>query len=583
MSAEVDNLVDRLKRRDLGRFVTLLEMHLSFLLDLPGSSLEAFLDGSHATDYASPERLFRGFGNFARKKSLKELRSVDDSSVFGVPLTMQVIERIQPLIYFLGIEESINKEGLFRKSGHLGRQRMLRDKINFGGAGCISADLKAGLFTVHDCANVLKQFLGELKDPVLSGRHYLAHCQVAEMKNEDKKIQTLQLLIRLLPDENFRLLKSLLFLLHSAARSAGNLMTAESLGTIFAPHLLVPKRVAPSDLHKKNQTLTRVVSFMIEKAPLLFSLPEAVAQDIRMSLQDLGTRRACASTSDLDKKWQASSSNPSADATEDCTEVNTAVSFADRVASRQAAAETDTVRALGELYAHIANLPESSKKRKLLKQFNQASTFGTSTPVENAAKPRRSRSLAQSLKKFVGHGKKGSEAMSIQSTSANESLLPISGGAVEKQSHTPVIMQNRANASAGKMTEQLLPLARHLKFDHKQPLSLLPSTIKTNNHSQKSDFNMFLPFHPYTSSAKGYSLTNITSRPSHRQKHTSCPRIHQPFDNCSTKTDPQDTPKISRDTTKISRDQAEDKKDSGFISPVRRSHIADSLLPAKNI
>lgn len=71
MSAEVDNLVDRLKRRDLGRFVTLLEMHLSFLLDLPGSSLEAFLDGSHATDYASPERLFRGFGNFARKKSLK--------------------------------------------------------------------------------------------------------------------------------------------------------------------------------------------------------------------------------------------------------------------------------------------------------------------------------------------------------------------------------------------------------------------------------------------------------------------------------------------------------------------------------
>lgn len=70
MSAEVDNLVDRLKRRDLGRFVTLLEMHLSFLLDLPGSSLEAYLDGSHATDYTSPER-FRGFGNFARKKSLK--------------------------------------------------------------------------------------------------------------------------------------------------------------------------------------------------------------------------------------------------------------------------------------------------------------------------------------------------------------------------------------------------------------------------------------------------------------------------------------------------------------------------------
>lgn len=37
---------------------------------------------------------------------LAELRSADDSSVFGAPLTMQVIERIQPLIHFLGVEES---------------------------------------------------------------------------------------------------------------------------------------------------------------------------------------------------------------------------------------------------------------------------------------------------------------------------------------------------------------------------------------------------------------------------------------------------------------------------------------------
>ena len=53
-------------------------------------------------------------------------------------------------------------------------------------------------------------------------------------------------------------------------------------------------------------------------------------------------------------------------------EIKTSISFADRTASLQAAAETDTVRALGELYAHIANLPESSKKRKLLKQVRSA-------------------------------------------------------------------------------------------------------------------------------------------------------------------------------------------------------------------
>ncbi len=48
--------------------------------------------------------------------------------------------------------------------------------------------------------------------------------------------------------------------------------------------------------------------------------------------------------------------------------LNTTVTFVDRAASQEAASQNDTQMALAQLYAHISSMPESSKKRKLLKQ-----------------------------------------------------------------------------------------------------------------------------------------------------------------------------------------------------------------------
>ena len=48
--------------------------------------------------------------------------------------------------------------------------------------------------------------------------------------------------------------------------------------------------------------------------------------------------------------------------------LNTCVTFVDRPGSKQATAATDTEVALAQLYAHVQNMPESAKKRKLLKQ-----------------------------------------------------------------------------------------------------------------------------------------------------------------------------------------------------------------------
>jgi hypothetical protein len=68
----------------------------------------------------------------------------------------------------------LKHEGLFRKAGHVDRQRLLCDRLNADGEKPHLED-----FTVHDCANVLKIFLGELPEPLLTEKYLTAYRQVA--------------------------------------------------------------------------------------------------------------------------------------------------------------------------------------------------------------------------------------------------------------------------------------------------------------------------------------------------------------------------------------------------------------------
>lgn len=43
----------------------------------------------------------------------------------------------------------------------------------------LSLDFDDGRFSVHDCASVLKGYLAELSEPLLTDSHYPAHCQIA--------------------------------------------------------------------------------------------------------------------------------------------------------------------------------------------------------------------------------------------------------------------------------------------------------------------------------------------------------------------------------------------------------------------
>jgi hypothetical protein len=83
----------------------------------------------------------------------------------------------------------------------------------------------------------------------------------------------------------------------------------------------------------------------------------------------------------------------------DGTAANTIFSFVDRERTALAHVANPTEAALAQLYAHIQSLPESSKKKKLIKQFNKENGYGTPLQVNMRRKTHlRSKSLGDSIK-----------------------------------------------------------------------------------------------------------------------------------------------------------------------------------------
>ncbi|KAK2162827.1 hypothetical protein LSH36_91g08008 [Paralvinella palmiformis] len=196
-------------------------------------------------------------------------------------------------------------------------------------------------------------------------------------------------------------------LLHKVALEPTNKMTSDNLGTLFAPHLLMPRRMSASELQMAAGDMSKMVTFMIDNVDDLFKLPQPVIRDIATYWSQMEESSAKSMADDvgsvhLQCLGQSDSSDPP---------IYTSVTFADRQASRQAATETDTQMALAQLYAHISSMPSSSKKRRLLKQFTKNSAVShLSSPPGTDEKSKKSKLLGESIKKIVGrsHRRHGS-------------------------------------------------------------------------------------------------------------------------------------------------------------------------------
>ncbi|XP_069756523.1 rho GTPase-activating protein 19 isoform X2 [Narcine bancroftii] len=273
-----DFFVEKLRFEKPDVFLELIVSNLTRLIDLPGTEF-AQLIGDEEPKLPSNTSFFRSF-NFLRRKE----RGV----IFGAPLTEEGIAQIYQLIEYL--YKNLHVEGLFRVPGNMIRQQSLREALNGG----MDLDLDSGEFHPNDAATLLKMFLGELPEPLLSHRHYNAHLKIAGLMvfdsrvkkavpDKERQIEALQLLFLLLPSVSRNLLKLLLDLLyHTAKQQDKNKMSALNLALMFTPHILWPRNMVAADLQENITKLNHGVAFLIKHSQKLFRAPAYIRELARM-------------------------------------------------------------------------------------------------------------------------------------------------------------------------------------------------------------------------------------------------------------------------------------------------------------
>ncbi|XP_037327909.2 rho GTPase-activating protein 19 isoform X2 [Pungitius pungitius] len=387
-----DFFVEKLRHENPDVYLELVLSNITRLIDLPGAEFAQLLGEE------GPKTPTGGNGGFFR--SFNFLKRKDKGVVFGTPLTESCIAQIYQLIEYLS--KNLHVEGLFRVPGNSVRQQTLKDLLNSG----VDVDLKCGDFHPNDVATLLKTFLGELPEPLLTQRHFHAHLKIADMTlfdehgnktsvpNKERQIEALQLLFLLLPQANRSLLKLLLDLLyHTARQQDKNKMSAFNLALMFAPHVVWPRNMTATDLKDNMKKLNGSMAFLIKHSQKLFRAPVYLREFARVHFTGTKTLQ----TKD-DLELLAASSPPAQRAALPLKRTAPGAP-----GSQEQYQSPYTEEALKELFRHVHhNMPDSAKKKKLVRQLVKQATAGTRPGEDQQApgkKHPRSRSFGGLIKR----------------------------------------------------------------------------------------------------------------------------------------------------------------------------------------
>ncbi|XP_067402833.1 rho GTPase-activating protein 18 [Emydura macquarii macquarii] len=229
---------------------------------------------------------------FKQQKAIKI--KTKDSGLFGVPLSV-LLEQDQkkapgtriPLIFhklISQIEESrLDTEGLLRIPGVAARIKSLCQELE--------AKFYEGTFNwesvkQHDAASLLKLFIRELPQPLLTVEYLKAFQDVQNLPTRKHQLQALNLLVLLLPEANRDTLKILLeFLQRVIDCRDKNKMTLNNVAMVMAPNLFTfhgfgSKTVEQSEFVMAAGT-ANVMRFMIKYQKLLWTIPKFIVNQVR--------------------------------------------------------------------------------------------------------------------------------------------------------------------------------------------------------------------------------------------------------------------------------------------------------------
>ncbi|GAA6228752.1 rho GTPase-activating protein 6-like [Lates japonicus] len=186
--------------------------------------------------------------------------------------------------------------GIFRVGSSKKRVRQLREEFDQGWEVHLDEE-----HSVHDVAALLKEFLRDLPDPLLTRELYTAFINTMLLDYSDQE-NIIQLLIFLLPPCNSDTLQRLLCLLSTVAAHAddsldnegqeitGNKMTSLNLATIFGPNLLHKQKkdkefaVESFARAEESTAIISVVQRMINTYDTLFMVSADLQNEVLMSL-----------------------------------------------------------------------------------------------------------------------------------------------------------------------------------------------------------------------------------------------------------------------------------------------------------
>ncbi|WAQ97072.1 RHG19-like protein [Mya arenaria] len=159
---------------------------------------------------------------------------------------------------YLSQSENLKTEGIFRKTGNVARQKLLKGLV-LGNTGDLNLN-----------NNTFSPMTWPPHDEVVGSR-------AGKKRALEKQIKSLQMLMLLLPQENAASLETLLKLLHRTASCPENKMTATSLVVVFAPSIVCPRKLSAEGLQSASGTLSNAVTLMIENTDSIFKDPREIA------------------------------------------------------------------------------------------------------------------------------------------------------------------------------------------------------------------------------------------------------------------------------------------------------------------
>ncbi|XP_015220976.2 unconventional myosin-IXb isoform X2 [Lepisosteus oculatus] len=125
-------------------------------------------------------------------------------------------------------------EGIYRKSGSANRMKELHQLLESDPNTVVLDN-----YPIHAVTGLVKQWLRELPDPLMTFEHYSDFLRAVELPEKQEQIQAIYKVLDQLPPANYNTLERLIFHLVTVAKhEQSNRMSPNALAIVFAPCIL---------------------------------------------------------------------------------------------------------------------------------------------------------------------------------------------------------------------------------------------------------------------------------------------------------------------------------------------------------